>query len=205
MSQFYAIHPDNPQARLISQAVAHIRDGGVVIYPTDSGYALGCLLENKTALERICRIRQIDSNHNFTLAYVIFRVVALRSGRESSLSPDQEQHAVSLYVHLQGDQRGSSSPDEREEEDHRHSRAAEPHRLALLGELGEPLMSTSLILPGSDVAESDPYEIRDRLSQVVDLIIDGGYLGEQPTTVVDFSAENPEVVRYGAGDPTPFE
>ncbi len=205
MSQFFVVHPETPQVRLVNQAVALVRDGGVIIYPTDSGYALGCLLENKSAMERICRIRQLDSNHNFTLV--------CRDLSELSLYARVENQAFRLIKHntpgpytfifkatkevprrLMNEKRktiGIRVPDNR-------------IALALLDALGEPLMSTSLILPGTGMAEADPYEIRDRLEHHVDLIIDGGYLSEQPTTVIDFSEDNPVVVREGAGDPAPF-
>lgn len=206
MSQFYAIHPENPQARLISQAVAQIREGGVVIYPTDSGYALGCLLENKTALERICRIRQIDSSHNFTLVCRDLSELSLYARVENQAFRLIKNNTPGPYTFIFKATKEVPRRLMNEKKKTIGIRVPQnPIAQALLGELGEPLMSTSLILPGSEVAESDPYEIRDRLGQVVDLIIDGGYLGEQPTTVVDFSAESPEVVRYGAGDPAPFE
>jgi len=205
MSQHFYVHPENPQARLIGQAVQIIQNGGVIAYPTDSGYALGCQMGDKGALERICRIRRIDPTHDFTLVcrdlseistYAKVDNTAFRLVKGNTPGPYTFIFKATKEVprRLMNEKKktiGIRVP-------------ANPITQALLAALGEPLMSTTLILPGSEVAESDPYEIRDRLEQVVDLIIDGGYLGEQPTTVVDFSEDSPEVVRHGAGDPTPF-
>lgn len=205
MSQHFYVHPDNPQVRLISQAVQILQNGGVIVYPTDSGYALGCQMGNKDALERICRIRRIEPNHDFTLVcrdlseistYAKVDNTAFRLVKNNTPGPYTFIFKATKEVprRLMNEKKktiGIRVP-------------ANPITQALLAALGEPLMSTTLILPGSEVAESDPYEIRDRLEQVVDLIIDGGYLGEQPTTVVDFSEDSPVVVRHGAGDPTPF-
>ncbi|MGL4204784.1 MAG: L-threonylcarbamoyladenylate synthase [Aeromonadaceae bacterium] len=205
MSQFFVIHPENPQARLISQAVTHIRDGGVIIYPTDSGYALGCLLENKTAMERICRIRNLDSSHNFTLVCRDLSELSLYARVDNQAFRLIKNNTPGPYTFIL---KATKEVPRRLMNEKKKSIGirvpANPIAQALLEALGEPLMSTTLILPGSLVAESDPYEIRDRLERVVDLIIDGGYLGEQPTTVVDFSEDTPDVVRHGAGDPTPF-
>ncbi|MBP8127212.1 MAG: threonylcarbamoyl-AMP synthase [Aeromonadaceae bacterium] len=205
MSQFFAMHPENPQTRLINQAVALIRSGGVVIYPTDSGYALGCLLENKAALERICRIRHLDSSHNFTLVCRDLSELSLYSKVDNQAFRLIKNNTPGPYTFILKATKEVPRRLMNEKKKTIGIRVpANPITQALLAALGEPLMSTTLILPGSEVAESDPYEIRDRLEQVVDLIIDGGYLGEQPTTVVDFSEDSPVVVRHGAGDPTPF-
>jgi tRNA threonylcarbamoyl adenosine modification protein (Sua5/YciO/YrdC/YwlC family) len=206
MSQFFYVHPENPQTRLINQAVAIIRNGGVVIYPTDSGYALGCQLENKQALEQICRIRKIDDKHNFTLLcrdlselslYARVDNVAFRLLRNNTPGPYTFIFKGTKEVprRLMNSKRktiGIRVPDNK-------------IALDLLEALGEPLMSTSLILPGNDTTESDPEDIRDKLEHAVDLIMNGGFLGEQPTTVIDFSDDKPEVLRVGAGDITPFE
>nr|WP_086939579.1 L-threonylcarbamoyladenylate synthase [Thaumasiovibrio occultus] len=206
MSQFFYVHPENPQTRLISQAVAIIRNGGVVIYPTDSGYALGCLLENKGAMERICRIRRLDDNHNFTLLcrdlselslYARVDNTAFRLIRNNTPGPYTFILKATKEVprRLMNPKRktiGIRVPDNQ-------------IALDLLEALGEPMMSTTLILPGQTSAESDPDTIRDQLEHAVDLIIHGGYLGEQPTTVIDFTDGDANVVRLGAGDVTPFE
>lgn len=206
MSQHFYVHPDNPQVRLISQAVQILQNGGVIVYPTDSGYALGCQMGNKDALERICRIRRIEPNHDFTLVCRDLSEISTYAKVDNTAFRLVKNNTPGPYTFIFKATKEVPRRLMNEKKKTIGIRVPQnPIAQALLGELGEPLMSTSLILPGSEVAESDPYEIRDRLGQVVDLIIDGGYLGEQPTTVVDFSADNPEVVRYGAGDPAPFE
>ena len=200
------MHPDNPQTRLIKQAVELIRQGVVVVYPTDSGYAIGCQMEDKRALEQICRIRQIDKDHNFTLmcrdmselsVYAKVDNTAFRQIKNNTPGPYTFVLKATREVprRLQNPKRktiGMRVPDN-------------AIALALLEELNEPLMSTSLILPGAQVAESDPDEIRDKLEKQVGLILHGGYLGEQPTTVVDLSEGEAVIVREGAGEITPFQ
>lgn len=206
MSQFFYVHPDNPQARLITQAVAIIRSGGVVVYPTDSGYALGCQLENKQALERICKIRRIDDKHNFTLLCrdlselslyarvdnVAFRLLKAHTPGAYTFIFKATKEVPKRLMNAKRKTIGIRVPDNK-------------IALDLLEAMGEPLMSTSLILPGNETTESDPEEIRDSLEHAVDVILNGGYLGEQPTTVIDFSDDDAVVLRRGAGDPTPFE
>lgn len=205
MSQFFYVHPDNPQTRLIKQAVELIRQGEVIVYPTDSGYAIGCQMEDKHALEQICRIRQIDTDHNFSLmcrdmselsVYAKVDNTAFRQIKNNTPGPYTFVLKATREVprRLQNPKRktiGLRVPDN-------------AIALALLEELNEPLMSTSLILPGAQVAESDPDEIRDKLEKQVGLILHGGYLGEQPTTVVDLSEGDAVIVREGAGDIKPF-
>ncbi|MEZ9002281.1 L-threonylcarbamoyladenylate synthase [Vibrio splendidus] len=206
MSQFFYVHPDNPQARLIIQAVAIIRNGGVVVYPTDSGYALGCQLENKQALERICKIRRIDDKHNFTLLCrdlselslyarvdnVAFRLLKAHTPGAYTFIFKATKEVPKRLMNAKRKTIGIRVPDNK-------------IALDLLEAMGEPLMSTSLILPGNETTESDPEEIRDSLEHAVDVILNGGYLGEQPTTVIDFSDDDAVVLRCGAGDPAPFE
>jgi tRNA threonylcarbamoyl adenosine modification protein (Sua5/YciO/YrdC/YwlC family) len=206
MSQFFYVHPDNPQARLISQAVAIIRNGGVVVYPTDSGYALGCQLENKQALERICKIRRIDDKHNFTLLCrdlselslyarvdnVAFRLLKAHTPGAYTFIFKATKEVPKRLMNAKRKTIGIRVPDNK-------------IALDLLEAMGEPLMSTSLILPGNETTESDPEEIRDSLEHAVDVILNGGYLGEQPTTVIDFSDDDAVVLRRGVGDPAPFE
>ena len=206
MSQYFRIHPQNPQPRLIAQAVTLIRAGAVIAYPTDSSYALGCSLGDKSAMERIRRIRQVDENHEFTLvcrdlaqgsAYAQVDNVAYRTIR--AVTPGaytfilKATHEVPRW--LQTPKRktvGLRIPD---------------HRIAqaLLEALAEPLMSVTLILPGEDVPMSDAEEIAQALGKQVDLIIDGGNTGLEPTTVVDLVEGTPVVVRRGTGDATLFE
>ncbi|MCL4145164.1 UNVERIFIED_CONTAM: hypothetical protein GTU68_032549 [Idotea baltica] len=206
MSQFFYVHPENPQARLISQSVAIIRDGGVVIYPTDSGYALGCQLENKQALERICQIRRLDDKHNFTLLCRDLSELSIYARVDNSVFRLLKNNTPGAYTFIF---KGTKEVPRRLMNPKRKTIGMRvPDNkiaLALLEELGEPLMSTTLILPGNEVAESDPEAIRDQLEHAVDLIMNGGYLGEQPTTVVDFSDDEITVLRVGAGDPTPFQ
>lgn len=206
MSQFFYVHPENPQARLISQAVTIIRDGGVVIYPTDSGYALGCQLENKQALERICQIRRLDDKHNFTLLCRDLSELSIYARVDNSIFRLLKNNTPGAYTFIF---KGTKEVPRRLMNPKRKTigMRVPDNKIALdlLEALGEPLMSTTLILPGNDMAESDPEAIRDQLEHAVDLIMNGGYLGEQPTTVVDFSDDEINVVRIGAGDPSPFQ
>ena len=205
MSQFFVIHPDNPQSRLINQAVALIREGGVAIYPTDSGYALGCLLENKTAMERICRIRNLDHQHNFTLVCRDLSEISLYAKVENQAFRLIKNNTPGAYTFIL--KATKEVPKRLMNEKKKTIGIRVPENAitqALLEVLAEPLMSTTLILPGSAVAEADPYAIREQLEHAVDLIIDGGYLGEQPTTVIDLSEDEPRLVREGAGDPARF-
>jgi len=206
MSQFFYIHPDNPQARLVRQTCELINQGEVVVYPTDSGYAIGCQMENKKAMEQICRIREIDSKHNFTLmcrdmselsVYARVDNIAFRQIKNNTPGPYTFILKATKEVpkRLQNPKRktiGIRVPDN-------------AIALAILEELGEPLMSTTLILPNASMAETDPDDIRDKLEKRVGLIIHGGYLGEQPTTVIDMSEGGATIIRHGSGDPTPFE
>ncbi|MDR9828639.1 L-threonylcarbamoyladenylate synthase [Vibrio sp. FNV 38] len=206
MSQFFYVHPDNPQVRLINQAVAIIRSGGVVVYPTDSGYALGCQLENKQALERICQIRRIDDKHNFTLLCRDLSEISLYARVDNTAFRLLKANTPGPYTFIF---KGTKEVPRRLMNAKRKTIGIRiPDNqiaLDLLEAMGEPLMSTSLILPGSEVTESDPEDIRDKLEHAVDVILNGGYLGEQPTTVIDFSDEDPVVARVGAGDVSPFE
>ena len=206
MSQFFQIHPDNPQTRLIKQAAEMIRQGGVVVYPTDSGYALGCQLGDKTALERIRTIRKLDEKHHFTLVCshlaqasiyakldnTAYRLIKnLTPGPYTFILPATREVPRRLQ-HVKRRTIGLRVPDNKIAQD-------------LLTEMGEPLMSVSLILPGDELPLSDPYDIRDQLEHSVDLIIDGGYCGIEATTVVDLEGETPELIRRGAGDTSLFE
>lgn len=205
MSQFFYVHEVNPQARLISQAVAVLKSGGVIVYPTDSGYALGCMIGEKDAMTRITRIRQIEHDHNFSLmcrdlselaTYAKVDNQAYRILKSCTPGPYTFIFKASKEVprRLQNDKKktiGIRVPDN-------------VIALALLEALDAPLMSTSLVMPNSDFAESDPEHIRDLLEHQVDVILHGGYLGEKPTTVIDMSEDGFEVLREGAGDVTPF-
>jgi tRNA A37 threonylcarbamoyladenosine synthetase subunit TsaC/SUA5/YrdC len=178
VSQFFQVHPENPQARLIKQAVEIIRGGGVVVYPTDSSYALGCAIGDKNAVERIRRLRQLDDKHNHTPGPYTFILNATREVPRMLLHPKRRTIGLRVPGH--------------------------PIALALLEQLGEPLMSVSLILPGDDLPLSDPYEMRQILEHQVELIIDGGFGGLEASTVVNLADDEPEIVRVGCGDPSPF-
>jgi len=205
MSQFFYVHPDNPQARLISQAAAIVRNGGVIIYPTDSGYALGCHIGDKAALERICKIRKLNKEHNFTLLCRDLSEISLYARVDNSAYRALKNNTPGPYTFIF---KGTKEVPRRLVNDKRKTIGIRvPDNtiaLALLEALGEPMMSTSLILPGNEGTEFDPEEIRDKLGNIVDLIINGGYLGEQATTVIDYSDDEPKLVRQGAGDASSF-
>ncbi|MDH5570852.1 MAG: L-threonylcarbamoyladenylate synthase [Gammaproteobacteria bacterium] len=202
MSQFFQIHPDNPQLRLIRQAVEHIRNGGVIVYPTDSAYALGCHLGDKKALDRIRQIRQVDAQHNFTLVCRDLSEIATYAKVDNAAYRILNSHTPGPYTFI--------LPATREVP----KRLMHPKRRTigirvpdnaivkmLLEEFGEPIMSSTLILPGQPMPMTDAYEIRDELEHQVDLIIDGGHCGIEPTTVVDLTTDVPEVVRDGKAVP----
>jgi tRNA threonylcarbamoyl adenosine modification protein (Sua5/YciO/YrdC/YwlC family) len=204
MAQYFSVHPDNPQSRLIKQAVEIIRDGGVIAYPTDSCYALGCHIGDKAAMERIRRIRRVDERHHFTLVCrdlsevgqfakvdnLQFRLMRantpgsytfiLRASRDLPRRLLTPRHTIGVRI-----------PDH-------------PVPLALLHELGEPLLSSTLILPAHGVALNDANEIRRHLEHELDLVIDSGPCNGEVTTVVDLSTEAPRLVREGKGDIRPF-
>lgn len=201
MSQFFQIHPENPQVRLIRQAAEIIRSGGVVVYPTDSSYAIGCLIGDKAAMDRIRQIRRLDADHNFTLvgrglselstftkldnqAHRLIKT--LTPGpytfilKATKLVPKRLMHAKRKTI-------GVRIPDNKV-------------ALALLEELNEPLLSSTLTLPGEDMPLTDPYEMNQTIGHAVDLIIDGGYCGFEPTSVIDLHDDTPRVLRSGKGD-----
>ncbi len=206
MSQFFQIHPENPQSRLVRQAVDIIRDGGVVVYPTDSAYALGCHIGDKNALDRIRRIRKLDDRHNFTLVCRDLSEIATYARVDNTVYRQLKHCTPGPYtfilkatsevprrlMHAKRKTVGLRVPDNQ-------------IALDLLADLDEPLMSVTLIMPGDEYPLIDPYEIRELLEHHVDLVIDGGYCGMEPTTVVDMADEMPMVLRVGKGDPEPFE
>ena len=199
MSQYFQIHPVNPQARLIRQAVEILRADGLIVYPTDSSYALGCHVGDKRGMERIRRIRALDNKHNFTLVCRDLSEIAIYARVDNSayrllrsLTPGPYTFILSatheVPRRLQNPKRktiGLRVPDH-------------PIVQALLEALGAPLMSSTLILPGRDIPENDADEIRERIGREVDLVIDGGYCGLEPTTVIDM-VDSPYIARQGCG------
>ena len=200
MSQFFSIHPENPQARLVRQAVEIVRKGGIIAYPTDSAYALGCHLGDKKALDKIRQIRQLDKNHNFTLMCRDLSELAVYAKVDNQMFRSLKAHTPGPYTFIL--EATSEVP----------RRLMHPKRktiglrvpdnaiaLALLEDLGEPIMSVTLIMPGDELPPTDPYDIRDMLEHQVDLIVEGGYCGVEATTVVDLTGDVPEVTRQGVG------
>jgi tRNA threonylcarbamoyl adenosine modification protein (Sua5/YciO/YrdC/YwlC family) len=205
MSQFFTIHPDNPNPRLIRQAAAVLRDGGIVVYPTDSCYALGCHLDDKDAVTRIRLIRQLDEQHHLTLmcrdlseishyARVDnskFRLLKANTPGSYTFILEATKEVPRRLQHPKRSTIGIRIPD--------HTVA-----LALLEELGEPILSTTLILPNEEWPLNDAERIRDLLEKKVELVIDGGMVGVDFTTVIDLTGDTPVLIRQGKGDITPF-
>ena len=206
MAQYYDVHPQNPQPRSINQAARILQDGGLVAYPTDSGYALGCMLGNAEGIARIKRIRQLDEKHHFTLvvdefaklgAYVdmdnwVFRSIkAVTPGSYTFILPATRE-VPKMMQHPKKRSVGVRIPD------HRTARA-------LLDALGTPMLSSTLLLPGQEDPPTDGWAIKELLDHDVDAVLDSGDVGSEPTTVVDMTSGEPIVVRVGTGDPSPFE
>lgn len=201
MSQFFVIHPQNPQKRLIAQAVDILRAGGVIVYPTDSCYGLGCCIGAAPALERIRALRKLDERHNFTLAcrdlshisvYARISNTAFRLIKGATPGPytfilPATKEVPRRLQHPKRKTIGIRVP-------------GSPIALELLAALGEPIMTTTAAVPGEPLPLADPYEIRELWERQVDLIIDGGYGDLEPTTIVDFADEVPSIVRMGKGD-----
>jgi len=206
VSQFFNIHPENPQGHLIREAASIVRRGGVIIYPTDSAYALGCQMGDKQAIDRIRRIRQLDEKHNLTLicrdlselSYyaqfdnIIYRLLKAHTPgpytfvlKATSEVPRRLQHPKRKTI-------GLRVPDH-------------PIVQALLEALDEPLISTTLMLPGADAPIVEPQAIRDLLGKRIDLVIDGGPCGVEPTSIIDLVDGAPRIIRAGKGDVTPFK
>jgi len=200
MSQFFQIHPENPQQRLIKQAAEILAKGGLVVIPTDCAYALACQLEDKQALERVKQLRQLSDKHNFTLMCrdlteistygkvdnTAYRLLKTHSPGAFTFILNGTKEVPRRLMHPKRKTIGIRVPD---------SAIVQ----ALIEELGEPLMTTSLIMPNEDKPMSDPYEIRQTLEHALDLVIDGGYCGFEATTVVNMTDEEFEITRQGAG------
>ncbi|MBV8932039.1 MAG: threonylcarbamoyl-AMP synthase [Kutzneria sp.] len=206
MAKYFDVHPENPQRRAISQAVDIVRTGGLIAYPTDSCFALGCQLGNGAGIDRIRSIRRLDERHHFTLvcqdfaqlgqfvhvSNAVFRAVkASTPGSYTFILPATKEVPRRL-LHPKKKTVGVRIPN--------HVVAQ-----ALVAELGEPLLSSTLLLPDQQEAMTQGWEIKERLEHVVDAVIDSGDCGTEPTTVIDFSQDEPEIVRRGAGDTIRFE
>jgi tRNA threonylcarbamoyl adenosine modification protein (Sua5/YciO/YrdC/YwlC family) len=205
MAQYFAVHPEDPQQRLVRRAVEIVRDGGLMVYPTDSCYALGCQIGDKGAMERMRRIRQVDEHHHFTLVcrdlselgqYAIVDNIQYRALKAST---------PGSYTFIL---RASREVPKRLLNPRRHTIGVRvpDHNVvrALLEEMGEPILSSTLMLPGDDLPLNDMDEIRARLQHDVEVVLDGGSCGVEMTTVVDLTGELPVVVRRGKGSPVPF-
>lgn len=205
MAQFFSIHPENPQQRLIRQAAEMLREGAVVVYPTDSCYALGCHLDDKDAVARIRRIRKLDDHHHLTLmcrdlseisryARVDnskFRLLKANTPGSYTFILEATKEVPRRLQHPKRSTIGIRIPDH-------------PVALALLEELGEPILSTTLMLPDEEWPLNDAERIRELLEKEVELVIDGGPVGVDFTTVIDLTGDTPELIRQGKGDIAPF-
>ncbi len=205
MSQFFTLHPTHPETRLIKRAVEILRNGGVIAYPTDSCYALGCHIGDKAAMERIRRIRDVDERHHFTLVCRDLSDIGTFAKVNNAQYRLLKAHTPGSYTFILEATRELPR------------RLAHPKRatigvrvpqhsatLALLAELNEPILSSTLMLPGDDAPLNDAEEIRARLEKHLDLIIDGGACGVEPTSVIDLSGVEPILVRAGKGDVAVF-
>jgi len=205
MTQFFQIHADNPQPRLANQAVSIIRKGGIIVYPTDSGYALGCQLGDKTALNKIKSLRRLDDHHHMTLICRDLSELANYARVDNAAFRLLKNHTPGSYTFIL---RASAEVPRRLQHPKKKTIGLRvPDNkiaLAILEALGEPLMSTTLILPGESEIMTDPYDIRLELEGRVDLIVDGGYCGNVATSMIDLTDGTPVVLREGQGDITAF-
>lgn len=206
MAQFFQIHPDNPQHRLVVQAADIVRKGGVIAFPTDSAYALGCHIGDKNAVERIRSIRQLDKNHNFTLMCRDLSEVSTYAKVDNQVYRMLKQHTPGPYTFIL--EATSEVPRRLMHPKRKTIGLRVPQNaiaLDLMAELGEPLMSVTLQLPGDEYPMTDPYDMRDSLQHQLDLVIDGGFCGMEATTVIDLTGDVPELVRQGLGSFADFE
>jgi tRNA threonylcarbamoyl adenosine modification protein (Sua5/YciO/YrdC/YwlC family) len=207
VAKYFDVHPDNPQRRAIGQVVALLRDGGLIVYPTDSCFALACLAGNKDGMERIRQIRQLDDRHHFTLmchdfaqlgqlVYLsnsVFRAIKSATPGSYTFILPATKEVPRRLLNVRKKTVGVRIPD--------HVVAQ-----AILTELAEPLLSSTLLLPGEEEPMTQGWEIKERLDHVVDAVVDSGECGTEPTTVIDYSNDDePVILRKGAGDPAPFE
>jgi len=205
MSEFLTIHPQNPQPRLIKQAAEIVQNGGVIVYPTDSSYALGCKIGHKAAVDKIKQLRRLDDKHNFTLVCPNLSKLGLFAKVDTAAFRLLKANTPSAYTFIL-----QASREVPRILLHPKRRTiglrvlANPIARALLNELDEAILSSSLIMPGNKLPESDPLVIKDLLASQVDLIIDGGIGGIETSTVVDLQNETPQILRTGVGDPAVF-
>jgi tRNA threonylcarbamoyl adenosine modification protein (Sua5/YciO/YrdC/YwlC family) len=206
MARYFDVHPDNPQPRIINQVVSLLRDGALIAYPTDSCFAFGCRLGNRDGLERIRTIRHLGDKHHFTLVCadfgqlgqfvqvnnVVFRQVKASTPGSFTFILPATREVPRRLLHPRKHTVGVRIPD--------HTVTQ-----AILAELGEPLLSSTLLLPDQEDPLTQGWEIKERLDHVVDAVVDSGDCGVDPTTVVDLSQAEPEILRRGAGDPSRFE
>jgi tRNA threonylcarbamoyl adenosine modification protein (Sua5/YciO/YrdC/YwlC family) len=205
VSQFFQIHPDNPQQRLIKQAAEILRNGGLGVIPTDCAYALVCRLGDKKATERVQRMRQLGPKHNFTLLCRDLSELSTFAKVDNTKYRLLKAHTPGAFTFILEATREVPRLLMNPKKRTIGIRVPENNiSMALLEEMGEPLMSSSLILPGEDFPLSDPYEIRERLEHELDLVIDGGHCGFEATTVIDMTDEVPDVQRQGVGDASAF-
>ena len=206
VSQYLSIHSENPQERLIAKAVDSLRRGGVMIYPTDSVYAIGCHLGDKSALERIRSIRQLDKNHNFTLVCRDLSELGSYARVENSAFRLLKSKTPGPFTFILN--ATSEVPKRLQHPKRKTIGIRVPNSAivkALLEELREPIMSVTLTMPDDQYPLTDPYEIKQLMNHHVDVIIDGGYCGLEPTTVIDLTDHRPQLLRQGAGDFSAFE
>ncbi|WP_196218029.1 L-threonylcarbamoyladenylate synthase [Streptomyces blattellae] len=206
MAKYFDVHPDNPQPRTITQVADSVRSGALIAYPTDSCYALGCRLGSRDGIERIRTIRRLDDRHHFTLVcqdfaqlgqFVrvdndVFRAIKASTPGSYTFILPATKEVPRMLQHPKKKTVGVRIPDHVVTQ-------------ALLAELGEPLLSSTLLLPDEDEPMTQGWEIKDRLDHMLDAVVDSGDCGTEPTTVIDFSGGAAEIVRRGAGDPSRFE
>lgn len=206
MAQLLTIHPEDPQTRLIDQVADVLKRGGLIVYPTDSAYALGCHVGDKMALDRIRVIRQIDKHHNFTLMCRDLSELATYARVDNAAFRLLKSHTPGPYTFILS---ATSEVPRRLMHPKRRTIGMRvpnnPIALAIMERLGEPLMSSSLILPGDMLPLTDPYEIRVLLEHQVEMVVDGGFCGLEPTTVIDLTGPAPEIVRQGKGGTDAFQ
>jgi tRNA threonylcarbamoyl adenosine modification protein (Sua5/YciO/YrdC/YwlC family) len=205
LTQAFAIHPDNPQPRLVRQAAEILRNGGVIVYPTDSCYALGCHIGDKAAMERMRAIRQVDARHHFALVCRDLAEIAVYAKIDNQQFRLLKAATPGSYTFIV---RATREVPKRLQHPSRRTIGLRipDHKvvLALLAEFGEPILSSTLLMPGDEAPLNDIEEIRDRLGHHVDLIIDGGSCGITPTTVVNLTGGVPQITRMGKGSAAPF-